>query len=112
MNLYPYRLTVLKNVKAAMVPVVAAQAYIYYSRSVVPLEGYLDGVGAVVAAPPLLSDFNGRLAFWAPPGRYRLDVQLDAVVVESLEIALPDVPPVQLPPPLPLPSAVRAITGP
>jgi hypothetical protein len=96
-TVYPYYRAVQKNVGQALIPSVNAEIQVFKSGTNQEWPVYSNADGTNLLTQPLLTDSEGIMFFYAPPGRIRIDVRLDGANVISIEDVIVDVDSLVLP---------------
>lgn len=89
-SVYPYYRAVQKNVGQALIPSVDAEVQVFKSGTNQEWPVYSNADGSNLLNQPLLTDSEGIMFFYAPPGRVRIDVRLDGANVISIEDVIVD----------------------
>lgn len=89
-SVYPYYRAVQKNVGQALIPSVDAEVQVFKSGTNQEWPVYSNADGSNLLTQPLLTDSEGVMFFYAPPGRVRIDVRLDGANVTSIEDVIVD----------------------
>jgi hypothetical protein len=110
MPYYPYRLTVTRNTRASLAPVVGAQISVYKLGSGERVTIYQDSLGTPgteIDQNSFFTDSNGQVAFYVAAGQYRIDAKLDGTTVQSIEDVVADQEMIAIPVIGELPSGVQ-----
>lgn len=92
MNVYPYTFVVTTNIIQGILPSVNTPVWVYISGTAVEKQLYADATGSDTSKinQPLYTDSLGRVTFFSPPGRIRVDAHLDSRTVYSTEDVITD----------------------
>lgn len=92
MNVYPYTFVVSTNIIQGILPSVNTEVWVYISGTGTEKQLYADATGSEASkiSQPLYTDSLGRVTFYSPPGRIRIDTHLDSNTVMSTEDVVVD----------------------
>lgn len=87
---YPYRATITKVVRSALIPVIGGEVRVYQSGTSTLKSLSEDQGGQIPITQPILTDVLGEVHFFTDPGRIRVEAAVDSVTTKVIEDVIVD----------------------